>query len=357
MIHIQPFVTDPVAILRNRKDGVIYTADFTNGTGRYVSSSIEGDDPVDAQIKISPRVEVRLTYIFDKESVQGIQITKLSNRGQTESVHLSTLDWIGILSLLKMFTELDLKALAQKSLILNESIIQNSEELETFLKTISADPQGKEKLIEIVKNFGLLNLGDIDEIAERKEASKLFDTLLNNAAEFENKKTELGVGKNEEVWQRFFKDNPWILGTEFVEILDERVLDPDNITDYIVKSYDGFADIIELKLPTASFWNADLTPNSDLSKAIMQCMRYIYAIEKRINDLALHKKIQNTAIVKPRITLIYGRSNDWGDDQPCASTNNTPSKIISFHSLSTILAMNTLSQRISKNFGSLILNI
>lgn len=315
MKFLDIFKPDAVSILQNRKSGLIYTADFGSGEGKYISSAFDSTDPVDLRVQVSPKVEVRIAYIFNGEQISGLQISKVNNKGALEKVHLSTLDWEGVLGLLQIFSEMDIKALARKNLILNEKITGNPQELQAFLQTISADPEGREKMIELVKNLGTIKRGDIDEIAERKESSILFEQLLNNPDAFLAKKAEWGVGKNEEVWQRFFKENVWILGAEYIEILDERVLDTENITDYIVKSYDGFADIVELKLPNAQFWNADITPNGDLSKALMQCMRYISAIEKRINDLELHKKLGRTAIVKPRITLIYGRSNEWGDEQ------------------------------------------
>ena len=71
---------------------------------------------------------------------------------------------------------------------------------------------------------------------------------MNSPEEFKKYKIHSKVGKDEEVWQKFFEYNPWILGSDFVEILDERVLDEDNITDLPVKDYDGFVNIVELKL-------------------------------------------------------------------------------------------------------------
>ena len=309
------FGSGPKEILKRREEGIIYTADFKKGIGRYISSVISGSDPVDLQIQISPKVELRIAYIFEKEEISGIQITKLSNQDTLEKIHLSTLDWEGILNLLWIFSEVDLKSLSSKNLILNEKIIENPDEINKFLKTLSLDPLGKEKMIEIVKNFGALESGDIDQLSEKKKAVSLFKAFLNNEKEFESKKAEWKIQKDEEVWQRFFKDNSWILGTEFIEILDERVVDTENITDYLVKSYDGFVDIVELKLPTAEFWNTDLTMKSDLSRSLMQCMRYLSSLEEKVDSVATSKKLQGTAIVKPRITLIYGSSKNWTEDQ------------------------------------------
>jgi hypothetical protein len=142
----------------------------------------------------------------------------------------------------------------------------------------------------------------------------LFESILNSSGEFEKLKTEYAVGKNEEVWQRFFSLNPWILGSDIVDILSERRLDIEYITDYLIRSYDGFVDIIELKLPTALFWTKEILPSAELTSAIMQCHRYILETERNINSLAFNKKIENVPIAKPQITLIYGRSHDWTEE-------------------------------------------
>jgi hypothetical protein len=35
----------------------------------------------------------------------------------------------------------------------------------------------------------------------------------------------------ESTWQRFFEENDWILGSDFVRMLDEREIDVDHIAD------------------------------------------------------------------------------------------------------------------------------
>jgi hypothetical protein len=41
-------------------------------------------------------------------------------------------------------------------------------------------------------------------------------------------------------WQRWFEENQWVLGSDFVEIVDERHIDVEHIADYLMKAYDGF---------------------------------------------------------------------------------------------------------------------
>lgn len=306
--------SDGASILARRGAGEIYSADFGNGTGKYISAVIDSSDLYDVSIKISPKIEVRLTYIIEKNEVCGLQISKLDNRGKRTDLHLSTLDWIGVLNLLHIFSGMDLSAVAHKSLIIEGGLAQDPESLKKFLGTVAADADGREKMKEILKNFNAIRKGDINEAAERNTAVNLFDSILTDQTKFEAYKAELAVGKNEEVWQKFFEKNSWILGSDFVEVLDERVLDEDSITDLPVKDYDGFVNIIELKLPTEDFWTQENNPVASLTKAIMQCMRYITEAERRMND---KKKTDSLGahILKPRITLIYGRSDEWTDDQ------------------------------------------
>lgn len=307
------FKSSEADIIRNKKDGVIYVADFQAGTGKYLSIA-EAGVSADLDAKISSRIHLRVTYLTNNEKINGVEIAKVDG-DKIEKIHFSTLDFERILQLLSLFAELDLKAVVNKSVVFDQSFIGNSDQVAAFLKLIVADPQGKDKIAEIAKNYGLIGVGDIDSVVQRKEAVEQFEKILNISDEFAKFKAELGVGKDEEVWQRFFSENSWILGSDFVEILDERRIDVEDITDYLLKSYDGFVDIIELKLPAAPFWTNEFIPRSELTSATMQCNRYILQVERKINDLEFNKKIQHTPIVKPRITLIYGRSDAWENDE------------------------------------------
>jgi len=313
MIFSGIFKTSEADIIQNKKDGVIYVADFPGGTGKYISIA-EAGIVADLDVRISSKIHLRVTYLSNNETINGVEIAKVVGN-KIEKIHFSTLDFERILQLLSLFAELDLKAVVNKSVVFDKSIISDSNEVARFLTLIASDPQGKEKIAEIAQNYSLIKIGDIDSVVCKKEAVKLFDKILDKNEEFQKYKIELGVGKDEEVWQRFFSENSWILGSDFVEILDERRIDVENITDYLLKSFDGFVDIVELKLPSAPFWTTEFIPKSELTSATMQCNRYILQTERKINDLEFNKKIQHTPIVKPRITLIYGRSQSWGESE------------------------------------------
>ena len=125
---------------------------------------------------------------------------------------------------------------------------------------------------------------------------------------------------SEHYWQKWFESNKWLLGSDFAHIIDERVIDSDNIADYIMQAFDGFIDLVEIKKPDVGpFWASKLDhgnyiPSGDLVKSITQCLNYLRAIEEQSNS---HKFIKKTGskVIKPRCTLIYGRSHDWNNEQ------------------------------------------
>lgn len=312
---LNPFKSTEAEIINNKRAGVVYVADFQNGTGKYISITEYGTPAPDADIRISPRISLRLTYLQnDKEGkISGVEMAKV-NGDKIEKIHFSTLDFERILQLLHVFSELDLKAVSNRSILLEKSIIGDAQETQRFLGLIAADPLGRNKITEIAKNLGLIDIGDIDYVVQRKNAVAHFELLLSDEQAFNQYKEKLGVAKNEEVWQKFFGANQWVLGSDFVDILSERVIDEENKTDIPVKDYDGFVNIIELKLPSAIFWTAEDVPTADLTKALMQCARYVTEMERRMNDKKKTDALE-ADILKPRITLIYGRSNEWVKEQ------------------------------------------
>ncbi len=310
---ITPFNSTEKDIFENKKNNVIYIADFSSGEGKYLSV-VDSMEHGDLEINISPKIQLRITYIAKKDKIAGVEISKLYN-AIVEKIHFSTMAFERILQLLKIFSKIDLKSITSRTLQLDKTIIQDKEKLENLLNLVATDPTGKDKLIEIVKNFKLIKKGDIDDLVERQKAVKCFDTILNSEKEFKKLKEQLEIGKDEEVWQRFFQKHDWILGSDYVEILDQRNIDEQNITDYLLESYDGFVDIIELKLHSASFWTKELNPSATLIKAIMQCIKYISETEKKIDSKKFNDKLGDSSVVKPKITLIYGRSNKWDDTE------------------------------------------
>lgn len=123
-------------------------------------------------------------------------------------------------------------------------------------------------------------------------------------------------------WQKWFQQNSWVLGSEFVRVLEERSIDIHNISDFLMEAYDGFLDVVEIKRPGGSlqFWAASLdhgnsVPSSDLTKAITQASRYIFEVEREANSQKFLERMGGVKTVKPRCVLLFGRSNAWTAEQ------------------------------------------
>jgi hypothetical protein len=121
-------------------------------------------------------------------------------------------------------------------------------------------------------------------------------------------------------WQKWFEKHSWMLGHEFIQVIDERRIDPEHISDFLMKSYDGFLDIVEIKRPggTLTFWAAEqdhrnYIPSSHLIKAITQASQYIYEVEREADSRKFSKRVGST-VVKPRCVLVFGRSDTWNNE-------------------------------------------
>lgn len=169
----------------------------------------------------------------------------------------------------------------------------------------------KQRMVDFIISNDIIpeELSTLLEQARRARAVKGFESAL------AQNQIELN-------WQRWFEQNSWVLGSEFVRVLDDRHIDTQNISDFLMEAYDGFLDVVEIKRPEGglTFWAASLdhgnyVPSSDLTKAITQANRYIFEIEREANSLKFLERVEGTRTVKPRCTLIFGRSNAWNEVQ------------------------------------------
>lgn len=213
----------------------------------------------------------------------------------------------------------------------------NNEELDALIRYISENykpltlGQGEyinvsEESATLVENFKRLIEGQSDTARMLIENGILSDNVFLAASVIKKRdalielQEKLQEEQPERYWQEWFTRNKWGLGSDFAQIVDERVIDTENIADYIMKSYDGFVDLVEIKKPNGlPFWastkdHGNYVPSADLAKAITQCLNYIYAIELEANSTKFARRI-GSRVIKPRCILIFGRSYDWNDEQ------------------------------------------
>jgi len=214
----------------------------------------------------------------------------------------------------------------------NEELISLIEYLAEYYKPLSLNARKFFSYSEDDEDIGKLLL-KFKSIAENNESiakalldNELFTEDIQTAisaikkgkalSEFE---AEFDNNNNEAFWQNWFNANKWVLGSEYLTILEERKIDTNHIADFLVQAFDGFVDIVEIKKPNFPFWanskdHSNLIPSTDLIKAITQCQNYLYEIEREVNDIKTYERLK-TRIIKPRCLLIFGRSAGWCDEE------------------------------------------
>jgi hypothetical protein len=132
--------------------------------------------------------------------------------------------------------------------------------------------------------------------------------------------------KERDYWQPFLEKNRWMFGLSYFVLLDESRIDLWDTADYLFEAEDGFIDIVEIKHPHIEFWQKKndgsydkyrgfLQPSEELKGAITQATNYIFQVEKKFNDTDWCRKNGCNAPVKPRCTVILGRSDGWNIEE------------------------------------------
>lgn len=217
----------------------------------------------------------------------------------------------------------------------------DNDELDALLNFVSENyepfKKGMKKYIPLDEKFDEKNIEHLKAIFDNPDKEKVLDLILENEILPQDllagleKRVQLEAVKEfeemladdlvEQRWQEWFASNQWVLGSDIVEILDERHIDTRNISDYLVEAHDGFLDIIEIKRPEGelTFWSPTLdhdnyVPSAGLTKAVTQAVKYIYEIEREANSVKFLERV-GIKTVKPRCVLVFGRSDRWGDEE------------------------------------------
>ena len=175
-----------------------------------------------------------------------------------------------------------------------------------FVRQLFLNPD-RQKLLQIIAEHQLvpkdLTVG-LEQIRRSKAVEEFQAMLVDELKEHD--------------WQKWFLENDWVLGSEFVRVLDERQIDTKKVADYLVEAYDGFLDIVEIKRPERNlrFWAAhkdhdNYVPSTGLVKALTQASNYLFAVEREANSLKFLERTGGVRTIKPRCVLIFGRSNLW----------------------------------------------
>lgn len=121
---------------------------------------------------------------------------------------------------------------------------------------------------------------------------------------------------NESEFQNHLKENPWMFGSEYSELLPRRTWTRDDRLDYMLrKTVDDYLEIVEIKTAFSdALFIHDIShdsyyPSSKLSPVLGQVTRYIEEVERN-RDQILAK--DGFDILKIRARVIVGRDGNKG---------------------------------------------
>jgi hypothetical protein len=109
---------------------------------------------------------------------------------------------------------------------------------------------------------------------------KVLKTIRNDLTTFE---------KDEPHFQTLLTENKWIFGPWYEDVLPKRKADTANEPDFVLKRFDGFADIVEIEAPGKElFTKPDRSkksqPRSELIQAFSQIIDYIDSYNEAFKD-------------------------------------------------------------------------
>lgn len=167
----------------------------------------------------------------------------------------------------------------------------------------AAAEQGK--LAEIIKPEALQNINAAIHQARYKSAIDQLSQMLANPV------------LTEDNYKKWFLEHHWVFGTDYLGPEDGTKIGWASKGDIVLRSVDGYQDLVELKLPTAEVLKHDRShknwfPSTEVSMALAQVIKYFQETEDARMMLAQKEKLP---FLKPRARIVIGRSNAWEQEQ------------------------------------------
>jgi len=194
-----------------------------------------------------------------------------------------------------------------------------------------------DKFNEDEKRKGILSFLSEEEVEKLAAASKhkIYKAELENLKKLlqledagniveeikKHEKLKLYLARQpEKIFQIWIEKNSfWIFGIEYIKKHDIRKIALSSEGDLLMESIDGFLDLVELKRPKLEYGifkydhsHKSYYPSPDISKSIGQCLLYL----QKMDDYKLIlEKEHKVKILRPRIKIIAGRTNNFNENQ------------------------------------------
>lgn len=168
-------------IVQNSYPDSLYSHDF-NG-GKYFSL-ISEERGRDFEMQISQRVKFQVSFINDRDDINGLTIQKFKYRGgewledENEKITLSQFNFQKLTSFLQFLSEINLKSISERRIRLVDDSLQDiDQETKKTIQTLLLTENGK-GLIEELLNNGSIDSRDLVNVGYRKQQVRIFERLL-----------------------------------------------------------------------------------------------------------------------------------------------------------------------------------
>lgn len=147
--------------------------------------------------------------------------------------------------------------------------------------------KGESTKRELLKLRGQVNFLDKENREMKKGLVKsnmpVYKKVLEDAAK------ELKA-EGEGHFQKLFKNNHWVFGPNYEDVIPKKKADAENQPDFVLKRYDGFSDVVEIESPQKKLFrkpnkSGKTQPSAYLIQAISQAMDYIESYNSNYEKL------------------------------------------------------------------------
>ena len=223
------------------------------------------------QIKVLPKVQLKVTYSLSSEDIKSFTITKVSKGKATEKLSLHNSSIVQLKGFLEFITTFNLSDISHKRIrLIHDEDAEIDEETRKQVVEI-LKREDSTSLIKELLNAGNITSEDIVNTGYRKSQLDIFKGLLikeDLSSYDESENFILPNIKSEKEWQRFFMSNQWIFGYgldyRFQGVLQDEchVSNTDAsgkgsvIADFLMGDK-KFTSFVEIKLPTTPLFARD----------------------------------------------------------------------------------------------------
>jgi len=202
--------------------------------------------------------------------------------------------------------------------VMSEDIIINSNNLKEIIEKIISGNHSA----NVLKVFSENNSIDLKTFADAELVKAQRNMIRELILRLKGEGNYAEV-KGKDSWQKFILNNNWMFGANYLDPIDRTKINiSGSMPDFIYPTADGFADILEIKLPKDDVIIEDnghpgswkWTPNTN--SAIGQTTNYLVDIDRLRLDIEREIKLktgQDILLLKPRAYILTGNSEEWSN--------------------------------------------